>query len=179
MSSEAQVAVERRRAGGGQAGRALVVYYSRTGVTRTVAQAIARRLDADSEELADTRKRSGPWGFLVAIKDAMRKKVFPIGPVRKNPAEYDLVTVGTPVWAGTMSSAVRAYLAEHGGQIAKSAFFCTQGGRSPGRTFQDMQALCGKAPVATLSLQAKVVKAGEFAPQADAFAEGLRRPAGP
>lgn len=33
-----------------------------------------------------------------------------IGPLSKNPADYALTIIGTPVWVGTMTPAVRAYL---------------------------------------------------------------------
>ncbi|MBE3088681.1 MAG: flavodoxin family protein, partial [Actinobacteria bacterium] len=42
----------------------LVVYYSRTGTTRKVAEYITKQLGADMEEIIDMKKRSGIWGFL-------------------------------------------------------------------------------------------------------------------
>ena len=53
------------------------------------------------------------------------------------------------------------------------ALFCTQGGAKPGKTLRDMEALCGRAPVATLSLRAKAVKSGQFAATLDPFVEKL------
>jgi flavodoxin len=44
--------------------KALVVFYSRTGATKQVAEALAESLNCDSEELIDTKKRGGPLGFL-------------------------------------------------------------------------------------------------------------------
>jgi flavodoxin len=37
----------------------LVVYYSRTGVTKKLALSIANMLDANREEIVDMKKRSG------------------------------------------------------------------------------------------------------------------------
>jgi len=42
----------------------LVVFYSRTGATRTVAQKIADLVKGDLEEIKDTRNRAGILGFL-------------------------------------------------------------------------------------------------------------------
>jgi flavodoxin len=42
--------------------KTLVVYYSRTGTTRKVAEAIAGILRCDIEEVVDTKKRSGILG---------------------------------------------------------------------------------------------------------------------
>ena len=45
--------------------RSLVVYYSRTGVTKKVAEAISRKLGSDVEEIIDQRDRSGPKGYSI------------------------------------------------------------------------------------------------------------------
>ncbi len=154
--------------------RVLVVYYSRTGLTRTVAEAIVQHLACDLEEIVDTKSRRGPWGYVIAGMEAVRKKLTRIERIRHNPADYDLVAVGGPVWGGTMAPAVRTYLTQRTAEIPKVAFFCTQGGHGPAHTFTHMQELCSKAPVAKLSLRAKLVKAGAVSEEVRAFAEQLR-----
>ena len=42
--------------------KALIVYHSRTGYTRRVAQALARRLDADLEDIHIVQPLDGPLG---------------------------------------------------------------------------------------------------------------------
>jgi flavodoxin len=46
--------------------KTLVVYYSRTGKTRFVAERVASELKADIEEVVDLKNRSGRFGFLKA-----------------------------------------------------------------------------------------------------------------
>jgi len=46
--------------------KTLVVYYSRTGKTKFVAEKIAVELKADVEEVVDLKSRSGRFGFLKA-----------------------------------------------------------------------------------------------------------------
>ena len=53
--------------------RSLVVYYSRTGVTKKVAEAISQMLGADIEEIIDRRDRRGPKGFFTGG----REEVYP------------------------------------------------------------------------------------------------------
>ena len=76
--------------------KALVVFYSRTGATKQVAEALAESLNCDSEELIDTKKRGGPLGFLSAGKDAKAKKLTKLKDIKRDPALYDLVILGTP-----------------------------------------------------------------------------------
>ena len=50
----------------------LVVYYSRTGKTKFVAEKVATKLKAEIEEVLDLKNRSGRIGFLKAGYDATR-----------------------------------------------------------------------------------------------------------
>lgn len=153
--------------------KALVVYYSRTGITRQVACDLAERLDADTEELADSKRRGGLWGWLSGVRDALGRKLRPIGALAHAPEDYDLVLVGTPVWANTMSTAVRAFLADHGARLRAAGWFCTLAGKDPAHTFDDMTALSGQTPHGTLAVRAKDVKAGRHVAAVDAFAHSL------
>ncbi|MCD4824110.1 MAG: hypothetical protein K8S55_05845 [Phycisphaerae bacterium] len=156
----------------------LVVYYSRTGVTRKVASSIAQTLNADIEELIDTKKRAGPLGFAVAVKDAALKKIVPITPPQKNPGDYDLVIIGTPVWADTMCTAVRAYLTDCGKDIKQAASFCTthtSGIEQANRQIADI--IAGKT-IAAAGFRQKHVKRDEHIPVLDAFLEQIREPQG-
>lgn len=127
--------------------RTLVVFYSRTGNTRKVGEKIANILKADIDEVIDKTDRSGIRGWLGGGKDAFFKNPTFIH-FKKDPSKYDLVIIGTPVWAATQAPAVRTYLSEH--KLKSVAFFCTYGG-SEGKTFSEME-LVSKKPVATLGL---------------------------
>ena len=55
--------------------KVLVVYYSRTGNTRFVAEAVAQSLKADIEEIRDRKNRMGIFGFLRCGYEAIFKKL--------------------------------------------------------------------------------------------------------
>ena len=54
--------------------KTLVAYYSRTGTTKKVGEAIAKALKADIDEIIDLKKRSGAIGWVVSGKDASQGK---------------------------------------------------------------------------------------------------------
>ena len=93
--------------------KTLVVYYSRTGNTRFVAEEITAELGADIEEIVDLKSREGKMGWLSASRDATSNHQTKIAETTRNPADYDLIAVGTPVWAWSPSSAIRTYIAKH------------------------------------------------------------------
>jgi len=152
--------------------KALVVYYSRSGATRKVAEELARRLGADVEELRSRKSYSGILGYMTAGRAAMKGKPAELHPIQRDPAGYDLVVVGTPMWAYKMSTPVLAFLMENGKQLKEVAFFCTRGGSEVGEMFAEMAAL-SKAPVATLGLLTKEAKAGACTGELERFAKAI------
>lgn len=152
--------------------KALVVFYSRTGRTKIIAEAIARSLKAEIEEIREDKGRSGLVGLLKSGYEAMIGKLACIQPASKNPEEYDLVVVGSPVWAGRLSSPIRTYLTLYGDRIRKAAFFstCSSG---EGRIFREMIDL-SKKPIATLCIKNKEIKSGEYFEKIQEFIKALR-----
>ncbi len=139
--------------------KALVVFYSRTGVTAKVARKIAAAMPCELEEIIDTKSRAGLLGWLGGGRDAFRKKKTVIRQTEKPPAAYDLVILGTPVWAGNMTPAIRTYITQNKENLKEVAFFCTMGNAGEKRTLRKMEELCGKKPSAVLAVKQKNVAA--------------------
>ena len=108
--------------------KTLVVYYSRTGKTRFVAEKVASELKADIEEIVDLKNRSGRFGFLKSGYEATRGIETEIGETQKSPKDYDLIVIGTPVWNSRPTSAIRTYLKRNNLSGKKVAIFCTNEG---------------------------------------------------
>ena len=159
--------------------KVLVVYYSRTGTTQKVAEAIASRLGADLERIVDRKERHGATGFASGGKDAMLKRLTQIDDPVKDPVEYDLVVIGTPVWAWTMSPAARTWITRMKAGLSQVAFFLTTGGTGIERTFSHMAELCGRTPLATLGLTQKAVLKGPWQDDLSRFVAQLAPPEGP
>lgn len=137
----------------------LVVYYSRTETTKKVAIKLAEKLEADLEEIRDTVDRKGVKGYLISGRDATLRKLTTLLKSEKNPADYDLVIIGTPIWSWNMSVPVRTYITENKDKFKEVAFFCTMGGSGDERAFGEMGEIIGKKPLATLTFKTvEVVK---------------------
>ncbi|MDR2134951.1 MAG: flavodoxin [Treponema sp.] len=119
-----------------------VVYYSFDGNCALVAKRLGSLLNADivALETADEKKRTGfakyAWGGSQVI---MRKKPA-LRPYSFDPAAYDLIILGTPVWAGSPSPAIASFLSQTkitGKRIA--LFVCHAGGR--GKAMEKFEAM--------------------------------------
>lgn len=156
--------------------RALVAFYSRTGVTRHVAHQLARRLGADLLEIRDARPRDGMLGYMRSALEAMQASMPDIAHKFIDPADYGLVLLGTPVWASHVSSPMRRFLHDHAGGLRRRvAFFCTMGERGADGAFGDMRDLVGKDAEATCALLDREILQEEHLPALDAFVAKLTR----
>lgn len=158
--------------------RTLVVFYSRSGNTRRVGHDIAARLGADVEELVeDTRRRRGILGFLRAGYEAFRGRPAHIHATRTDPAAYDLVVIGTPVWSDSVTPAVRAYLEARRGALRDVAFFLTHGSSGRRRVFDQLETLAGRRPLATAAVREGQIGHADAEAIVTRFISDLARPA--
>lgn len=120
--------------------KTLVVYYSFEGNCRLIAEAVARETGGELLELKPKKeiKAGGLSKYLWGGKQAMMGEMPELEPWDKDPAGYDLLFIGTPVWAWTFAPALRSFFARAGLSGKKIALFCCHGGQ-PARTFEKMR----------------------------------------
>jgi flavodoxin len=121
--------------------RSLVVFYSRTGNSKFVAEKVVSELSADTEEVVDLKNRRGWLGFIRAGYDATRGKETIVEKTQKSPRDYDLIVVGTPVWNSRLTPAIRTYLKENDLSQKRIALFSTNEGRGSEKTLAMMKSL--------------------------------------
>lgn len=95
--------------------KVLIVYYSLTGNTQFIAETIQDALKVDIEELKPIKELNpnSSMRFMWGGMQATMKKKPDLNPIQKNPLEYDLIFLGTPVWAWTFTPPVRSYLSKY------------------------------------------------------------------
>jgi len=152
----------------------LVVYYSRSGHTGRVAEEIAAALGADLEEIREPAERGGVLGYLRCALEAIWGASAEIEAPRRDPAGYELVVVGTPVWYAAVSTPVRTYLWVEKARLPRVAFFLTHGGFGRERVLGQMAALAGKSPVAELALRLEEIESGADREKVASFARAVR-----
>jgi len=152
----------------------LVIFYSRTGTTRKVGTEIANQLKCEYEEIIDLKNRSGSIGWLASGRDAMKKKLTDIKNYSRNIDSYNIIIIGSPVWAGSVTPAIRTFLEKNKGNIKKVALFCTMGGDNPSKVFIQMEEIINKKPLGKLSLSTKEVNDENHIKKINEFIKKLR-----
>jgi menaquinone-dependent protoporphyrinogen IX oxidase len=157
--------------------KTLVVYHSRSGYTRRIAERLAARLHADIEAIETQKSRAGPLGYLSCVLEALGEFPTEVHRSTHDPAAYDLVVVGTPVWFWRLSSPVRTWLMHARRRLPSNvAFFCTMGSSGSARAFDMMSKVGHRTPLATLALTDGDIEHRRFG-RLEAFVKLLQSPA--
>lgn len=101
--------------------------------------------------------KKGFLGFLKAGKQAMKKALPEIEDFDFDVDDFDLVIIGTPIWAGTIASPLRTFMNNNKGKFGKVAFFCTCSDKQA-RAFDELEKLTEVQPSAVLELNKKEMK---------------------
>ena len=111
--------------------KAAVVFYSLDGNCSLVAQELKTLINADLIQLQtlDEKKRSFLGKMLRGGGMVVMGKKPPLKPYTFDPAEYDLLVIGVPVWAGSPAPPIKTFLSGAGISGKKIAIFvCHAGG---------------------------------------------------
>jgi flavodoxin len=119
-----------------------VVYYSYEGNCAFIAGQIKSRLGAElvALETVDKKKRTGLAKYAWGGSQVFMHKKPALKPCNFDPGAYDLIVLGTPVWAGSPSPAIASFLSSvkiTGKRIA--LFVCHAGGK--GKALEKFEAL--------------------------------------
>lgn len=133
----------------------LIVYYSLDGNTRLIAEAIASAIDADVLVLKP-KKEINPKSLLKHFwggRQVVMKQKPELLPFDKNPQDYDLLFLGTPVWAFDYAPPLRSFFQRVVLKDKKVALFCCHGSMK-GKTLENMRsALSGNKILGEIDFQ--------------------------
>lgn len=158
--------------------RILIVYFSRTGTTGRLADLLASLLHATVVRIRESKGpkvRLGVHGYVRSLVDVLRRRSARLLPDAQDLGEYDVVVVGTPVWASRVSTPVSTWLVANQHQLRHVAFFCSLGGRGSESAFAQMQADSGKSPIATCAVTTRDLNRGDDYVRLEAFARKIGR----
>ncbi len=155
--------------------KVLIVYYSRTGYTRRVAEQLGALLQATLCPITEARSRLGFFGYQRCLIQAAFSLEAPIEAIAVDPAQFDLVVLGTPIWGWHLSSPVRTFARRHAVAIRRCAFFCSMGGSGVEGVFAELERCVGRAPQATLALTDREIDSAAATSKIESFAAELQR----
>jgi len=121
--------------------KTLVAYYSLEGNTKFIGQKIAEAVGADLLELKPKKETIKPHSFSKYFwggKQVMMKEKPELLSFDHHPEEYDLLFIGTPVWAWNFTPPLGTFFSQVKLGGKKIALFCSHAG-AMGKTFENME----------------------------------------
>lgn len=132
-----------------ESSKILIVYYSKTGNTRKVADLIQSATGGKTFEIVPVN--AYPEDYHATTEQAKKEINEGFKPELKNNLQnvnaYDVVFVGSPCWWGTMAPPVATFLSSHNFEGKTIIPFMTHGGSGLGRYVEEVKKLVPKADV--------------------------------
>lgn len=127
--------------------KVLVLYYSQTGATETVARQFAAELGADIEAFDVQQPYDGDFQETVDRCLSERENCFlpAAKPLNANLSDYDVIFLGYPVWFGTCATPVQSLLKEINLKGKTVVPFCTFGSGGLETSADDLRTLLREA----------------------------------
>lgn len=136
----------------------LIAYYSRSGITKNVVDILKDKINADIEEITDNDYYKGKIGWLKGGFNASTDRLTEINPTSKNPLNYDLTIIGSPVWASNIATPISTYINKNKKEFTKIAGFVTCGSGGGENALNKMKEESGKKLEAKMILTAKDIE---------------------
>lgn len=134
--------------------RPLVLFASRTGNTRAVAEMIASRLDCDIIEIEPSQPYDEDYNAQLQRAQeeiaAIGRGDYPaISTTVENLDSYDVILAGYPIWYGSMASPMQTFLHENAERLAgkRIALFATSGSSGMSASADEAAELCPDAEI--------------------------------
>lgn len=129
--------------------KVLVLYFSQTGATKSVAEEIQKQLGADIEAIEAEVPYDGDFGATIArFQQEMTSGETPaIKPIKANLDQYETIFLGYPVWGGTYANPIATLVKEQTFEGKKVVPFCTFGSGGLNTSVEALKAALPKANV--------------------------------
>lgn len=125
----------------------LILYFSRTGHTRTVARMIHERVGGDLVELQTVSPYPQDYQELLDVSRREHEQQARPAISTQVPhwEDYETIFVGFPSWWGTLPMPFSTFFEQHAAGTRRLALFCTHGGSGLGNSRKDIRRLCPQA----------------------------------
>jgi flavodoxin len=155
--------------------RTLIVYFSKFGKNKALAEEIQAKISGRLEEIVEKKPRTGFGLFVVGGFQAFFKKEVEIIAPKADPASYDLTIIVSPVWAGHLPPATRRYLKQMGGDFNDFAYIsvCANGEKNGESFAEDLTEAAGKKPKVLTLISEKEYRENKYSDKLDDFLDEL------
>jgi hypothetical protein len=152
--------------------RILVVVYSYTGTSRTVAQRLAGERSWPLGEVVDAKPRHGSMRCVLDSLFRRRPEIRYQGP---DPARFDGVVLVAPIWVERLAAPMRSFVAERASTLPEVAVVSVMGSKGAPNAVAEISRLLGRRPILEAAFKSRDVHDGSAAAAIARFARDFDR----
>lgn len=129
--------------------KALVLYFSETGATKTVAEEIKNQIGADIESIEPVTPYTGVFNETMerCNREAQANETPELKPLKSNLQDYDVIYLGYPVWYGTYARPIATLVKQEAFEGKKIVTFCSFGSGGLQTSTNDLKKALPKANI--------------------------------
>lgn len=152
----------------------LVVVYSQTGLALDVARQLGAEHGWPVGEIQDLRPHADAPGLVRPLLDSLLHRGAPLAYEGPEPGDFRTVVVVTPMLAGQIPAAMRAFLAHHRAQLRRVAILSILKSEDAVSAVPEVAQLLGHAPIHNATVTAAELQAGAGAGRVREFGDFLQ-----
>lgn len=138
--------------------KVIIIFYSRTGKTRTIAATLRDTFGFHFQEVIDLKDRSGFIGYIGSLIDIFFRPITEIVPKETNFDNYDFLIIGSPIWGNRLPPAITTFFSTARFFGKKIILFINFGSHMKASLFDKYTKLinnCGGEVIGTLKIKTR------------------------
>ena len=123
-----------------QDSKTLVLFYSQTGATRSVAEELQKQLGCDIDSIVAVNPYDGDYSQTIArwMQEKADSVKVEVKPINVDLDDYDTIFLGFPIWGGTYALPIASFVADNGLDGKNVVTFATFGSGGIDKATLDM-----------------------------------------
>lgn len=158
--------------------RILVVFHSRTGTCRQLAELLCAQQGWPRGEVVGRCARSGAGGSWRCALDTLLRRRPDIVYDGPDPAGYDAVVLVSPVWIYGLAAPMRSFVDQQRDALKRVAVLSVVGSAGASNAVAEVDRLLRRAPLVAAAFTARAVADGSCATRLQAFGKALQQAIG-
>jgi len=148
--------------------KVLVVFHSRSGHCRMIAEALSQKR---GWSLGEVVYLQGGQSYGRCARDALLRREPQIRYQGPNPSRFDVVLLVSPVWCWRLSPPMRSFVRPMHGKLDGVAMLSCMGGSGAGNAVAEVERLIKRPVVAKIAFRQDQVESGSHTEPLQAFAD--------
>jgi flavodoxin len=152
-------------------GKVLIVFYSYTGTSRLIAEALSAFY---GWPVGEVRDQTAGRSYLRSVLDSLLRRRPPVHYAGPPPQGFDCLVLVSPIWVGRLAGPMRSFVSTLGVFPPQVAVISAMGGGGAVEAERELGRLLGHPPLLTTACVEREVRDGSYSARLKTFADAVQ-----